>query len=113
MQIASMLLRDDIILDQEAFRQAADEFAQLKIKLAALNEDIERMNELLGEGFNTPAGRKFINLCRKRLQQPIEDQQKVLDHISDTLEEVRGKYAPVFDEYEALNARLTGYTQNN
>lgn len=113
MQLISVLLHDDIILDQEAFGKAADEFAQLKTKLTALNEDIDRMISLLNEGFNTPGGRKFVSLCRSKLQQPIGDQQKVLDHIAQTLEEVRRKYAPVFDEYERLNGKLNQYAQNN
>lgn len=112
MNIISMVLRDDIILDEEAFAQASEDFAQLVLRLEKLNDDIERMLTLLQEGFDTPAGRKFVSVCRSSLEKPINDQGEVLRHVSQTLTEVRKSYSWVFKEYGELNDRLAQYKRD-
>lgn len=106
----SALFNEDIVLDEEAFQRAAEEFAALSEQLQQLDNEIEEMLQTLQKGFDTPAGRKFVQSCRTNLQRPMEDQKNVLIHISQTLADVREKYKVVFEEYSALNSAVNSYT---
>jgi len=112
LSLISALFSDDIILDEEAFKKASDDFSALSIRLQKLDEEIEDMLLDLQKGFDTPAGRKFVNACRNNLRQPMNDQKVVLEHISQTLLEVREMYAKVFSEYESLNAAIKAYNHD-
>lgn len=105
----SALFNDDIVLDEEAFQKASDDFAALSTRLQNLDKEIEEMLTTLQKGFDTPAGRKFVDSCRKNLRQPMDDQRIVLEHISETLLEVRQMYAAVFSEYDAINTAIRSY----
>ena len=105
----SIIFSDDIILDEEAFQKASSDFEDLSTRLQNLNSEIEEMLTNLQKGFNTPAGRKFINSCRDNLRQPMSDQKVVLAHISETLAQIRQLYAPVFTEYDTLNRAIESY----
>ena len=96
------LFNKDIVLDEAAFEQAAKDFDALGIRLQNLRNDIEEMMDILKEGFNTPAGVKFINACEKNLYTPMDAQKLVLEHIATTLKDSRTAYASVFREYESL-----------
>lgn len=96
----------DIVLDEEAFSQAIKDFSELSNQLDDLRSDLENMITTLKEGFDTPAGRKFISSCEKNLFEPLSEQKLVLDHISETLSESRQAYESVFREYEALQAEI-------
>lgn len=100
------MFEKEIILDQEAFSTAAKEFEELSVKLKDLRGEVMEMMTLLEKGFDTPAGRQFIQSCKKNLYDPLNDQKLVLAHISDTLTDVRKKYDPVFTEYEALVSEI-------
>ena len=97
---------EDIILDEEAFDEAILEFAELKRKLQVLRTQIQEMLDILKAGFDTPAGRKFLASCEKNLNQPLEAQAIVLEHIHNTLQESKKAYSTVFREYEALQAAI-------
>ncbi len=112
MGVISALFNDDIILDEAAFQNAAQRLEELSIRLQNLDNDIEDMLTTLQKGFDTAAGRKFVESCRQNLNQPMKDQKLVLDHISQTLAEVRAKYAVVFSEYQALNAAVKAYSHD-
>ena len=106
----SALFNEDIVLDEEAFMKAAGELTVLSEQLAKLDEEIEEMLQTLQKGFDTPAGRKFVQSCRTNLRQPMEDQKNVLIHISQTLEDVIQKYSIVFEEYKVLNSAIKSYS---
>ena len=108
MSFASVVFGQDIVLDEEAFQQAIQDFNGLNKQLQQLRNDIEEMLDDLKTGFDTPAGRQFIASCRDNLLKPLDDQKLVLDHISETLEQSERAYRPVFDEYEALNNAIKG-----
>ncbi len=112
MGLISALFSEDIILDEEAFKKASDDFAALSIRLHNLDEEIEDMLLTLQKGFDTPAGKKFVEACRNNLRQPMNDQKLVLEHISQTLAEVRVMYSKVFREYESLNAAIKAYNHD-
>lgn len=95
-------LRNDIVLDEEAFNIAISEFEALSLKIQNLNNDVGQMLEILKKGFDTPAGVKFINACESNLKKPLEGQKRVIQHISDTLKEAKSSYNSVFNEYEDL-----------
>lgn len=100
---------NDIVLDDAAFDKAITDFADLAVQLQNLRGDIESLLEVLKSGFDTPAGRKFINSCENNLLQPLDRQKLVIDHISSTLTEVKGSYSTVFTEYGNLNAAIQSY----
>lgn len=86
-------LSKDIVLDEAAFDKAINDFTDLAEELKGLRTDIEELLGVLKEGFDTPAGRKFINSCEKNLLEPLERQKLVIEHISSTLTDVKGSYS--------------------
>lgn len=104
MNAVDVVFGKDIVLDEAAFQTAIEEFAALSDQLQQLRNEVEDMLNALKAGFDTPAGRKFINSCEQNLYKPLDDQKLVLDHISTTLLESKQKYDSVFREYEALQA---------
>lgn len=92
-----------IVLNSEKFENAAEQFAVLSDEMSKFRRDISLLLEELEKGFDTPAGHRFINTCRKSLLQPIDDQAGVIRHVSDNLKTARSKYESVFTEFEALN----------
>ena len=101
-----MVFGEDIVLDEAAFHTAISDFADLSVQLQQLRTDIEDMLNILKTGFDTPAGRKFLNSCEKNLFEPLDAQKLVLDHISTTLSESKQAYESVFREYEALQSAI-------
>lgn len=101
-----MRLSEDIVLDEEAFSEAVSEFEALGKQLSDLRADIEDMLNILKEGFNTPAGVKFINSCETNLFKPLDDQALVIEHIAETLGASRTAYQTVFREYEELQKTI-------
>lgn len=99
----------DIVLDESAFDKAINDFADLAVQLQGLRTDIEELLGVLKGGFDTPAGRKFINSCESNLLDPLDRQKLVIEHISSTLTEVKGSYSTVFTEYGNLNAAIQSY----
>ena len=104
-----MVNTNDIILDEAAFDKAIADFADLAVQLQSLREDVESLLGTLKSGFDTPAGRKFINSCESNLLEPLDRQKLVIDHISSTLTEVKGSYSTVFTEYANLNSEIQSY----
>ena len=95
-----------MVLDEAAFETAAKDFEALGDRIAALNTRIEEILATLKTGFDTPAGAKFIQSCENNLRQPMNDQKIVIQHISETLKEVKGMYQSVFEEYSDLNRTI-------
>ena len=106
MSIVDVVFGEDIVLDEAAFNTAISDFDALANQLQQLRMDIEDMLNILKEGFDTPAGAKFMNSCEKNLFQPLDAQKLVLDHISTSLRESKKAYESVFREYEALQAAI-------
>lgn len=105
------VFRYDIVLDQEAFNKAISDFSTLSTRLEKLRADIEDILETLETGFDTPAGRKFINSCKSNLIKPMNDQKLVIDHIFEALTESQKAYESVFSEYQDLNSTIKSYVQ--
>jgi uncharacterized protein YukE len=95
-------LTKSIVLDEEAFTKASNDFDDLSQKINSLRKDIESMLDDLQRGFDTPAGRKFMDSCRNNLLKPMEEQKIVVDHISETLRKCTDAYRSVFEEYRDL-----------
>lgn len=95
-------IEEDVVLDESAFAKAAEDFENLSNQLESLSRDVEEMLSCLKEGFDTPAGVKFINSCEKALIRPLEEQRLVLAHIKDTLYGSKKMYQTIFNEYEVL-----------
>ena len=106
MSFVETIFNQDIILDEDAFNAAVEDFADLSNQVEGLRANVVEMLDTLKEGFNTPAGVKFINSCEKNLLKPLDDQKLVLDHVSSTLQESRRKYSSVFQEYASLQTSI-------
>lgn len=65
MSVLDVVFGEDIVLDEAAFNTAISDFAALGTQLQQLRTDIEDMLKDLAAGFNTPAGTKFIQSCKK------------------------------------------------
>lgn len=100
------MFNKDILLNDEAFDKAVEDFKALSVSLQELRGKVESMMKTLETGFNTPAGRKFIRSCQDNLFQPLDDQKLVLEHICESLESVKDTYAPVFTEYDELTKSI-------
>lgn len=99
----------DIVLDEAAFEKASSEFETLADELQRLRNDIGELIDSLKSGFDTPAGRKFMKSCEDNLLRPLDRQKIVIEHVSSTLNDVKGKYSSVFSEYESLNTTIRSY----
>lgn len=93
----------NILLDDEKFESAVNQFSALSEDMKKLRNDISKLLKELENGFDTPAGRKFVRSCRKGLLKPMDDQAAVIKHVSDNLNMARNRYESVFTEYRALN----------
>lgn len=96
----------DIVLDDQAFTKAIEDFEALGRRLQTLRTDVEEMLNILKAGFRTPAGVKFITSCEANIFEPLDDQAKVIQHIKDTLQESKQSYDSVFREYESLQTKI-------
>lgn len=96
------LFGTDIVIDEEAFQTAVNDMKSLEQKLQNLRNETEDMINTLKTGWDTPAGRKFVQSCESNLYKPLDDQKLVLQHISETLADSKKAYESVFTEYEAL-----------
>ena len=106
MSVVDVVFGEDMVLDEEAFEKAARQFADLSVQLQQLRTGLEDMLLQLKQGFDTPAGRKFVVSCEKNLFKPLDDQKLVLDHISAALLDSKQAYGAVFREYEELHAAI-------
>lgn len=91
-----------MVIEEEAFNTAANEFDELSGKIDSLIKDINEMLNDLKTGFDTPAGHKFINSCESTLLEPLDQQKIVITHISENLKTARTMYQSVFDEYREV-----------
>lgn len=98
------MLIKDIYLDEAAFQAAADEYAELTEDMKNLRQRISKLLDGLREGFDTPAGKVFFESCGSNLLQPLDDQLRVLQHVSDNLRNSKQKYQSVFEEYKLLKS---------
>ncbi len=92
----------NIIIDEEVFQKAANDFEELSTYVTDLRKEVLDMLNDLKTGFNTPAGRKFYNSCANRLINPLNQQVIVLKHISENLLTAKNMYQSVFDEYREI-----------
>ncbi len=98
--------KERILLDESAFSKAIQDFVSLKSDISALKADVEAALTALHNGFDTPAGEVFMNSCRNNLLEPIDREEKVITHISETLQQAKDKYTSVFTDYEHLTQTI-------
>ena len=106
MNSVEALFAKDITLYQEAFKQAAENFSTLSSQMAQLEADIAKLLGDLASGFDTPAGRKFMQSCEDNLLKQLRDQADVIQHVSNNLSTARTQYETVFTEFKALNRSI-------
>ena len=96
------MLIKDMYLNEDACQAAADDYVKLTEDMRNLRQRINALLDGLREGFDTPAGKAFFESCGMNLLQPLDDQLRVLQHVSDNLRDSKQKYQSVFDEYKSL-----------
>ncbi len=101
-------LEQDIFLDDTALTTAFDSMKDLSVRTQALKEKMEQMYEDLVTALQTPCGEAFKTTAKEVLIKPIDDLKLIVDHISETLELIKGVgyYRDVFDKYEELNQNI-------
>lgn len=97
---------NDILLNKEAFINASKQLEQLSKDIGNLEKDVKNGLENLQQGFQTPAGDKFIKSCESHLLEPLRDQSLVINHVSQNLSTAKNKYETVFKEYQQLNNNI-------
>lgn len=104
--MANYLFSKDIVLDQEAFEAAIASFKGLSADLQSLQEDISAQLDILTEGYNTNAGRKFVTTCRETILKILKEQTDIVNHVSENLQSAKNEYDQVFAAYNAMNNKL-------
>lgn len=98
-----MELKDDILLDSEAFSNASTRLDNLARDMGKLRSDISGLLEELMKGFDTPAGHKFFTACDNALLKVLDDEVNVINHVSGNLKSAKTSYQSVFEGYQVLN----------
>lgn len=106
MSLAETVFAKDIVLDDEVFRNAANRFSKLATRIDTLQGTVSERLEALRVGFDTPAGHKFFEACGTKLLDPMKDQARVIQYVSDNLNMARTSYQSVFDEFKNLNSTI-------
>lgn len=111
-----------IHLNDQAFHTAANDMMRLKERNQKLREKLENMYKNLTTALDTPAGHALELTGRDVLLEPIDDMNKVIGHMSDTLNIIIGQsssksggskgtyYDKLFDEYNELDRILKNKT---
>lgn len=99
-----MSLEQDIKLNSEAFKTAANEMSDLKTRAETLKTTLEQMYEDLTTALDTPAGKEIELEAKDVLIKPIDNLILVIGQMSETLNDIIGTpyYQGVFDGYEQL-----------
>lgn len=103
-----MLIFHDILLDDTAFQTASNDMKNLKIRTETLKTKLKQMYKDLTTAMDTPAGKAVEFTAESVLISPIDDMLLVIEHISETLNQIigTGYYKDVFIKYENLNSNL-------
>jgi DNA repair ATPase RecN len=100
----------DIVLVEEAFEKASQNLDELAREVRSLHDDILKALGELQTGFDTPAGRKFIESSKNGLLEQLKKQETAVSNYSSKLSAARQKYATVFSDYNELNKTLSSYS---
>lgn len=108
-----------IRLNDQAFINAANDMAALKERNQRLRDKLEQMYKNLTTALDTPAGHALGLTGRNVLVEPIDNMNKVIAHMSKTLNIIIGQsgsngkyYDKLFDEYEELDRILKNKSTN-
>lgn len=86
--------------------EAARKMSVLADRMDILRGTIKDSLEELHKGFQTPAGNKFFQACCSTLLQPLDDQKRVINHVSENLRTAQRSYQSVFWEFRELNDQI-------
>jgi len=100
--VSNVAFGKTVVLDSVRFEEASRKLEALSEEMASLKERIQTLLDELKAGFATPAGDKFFAACGSNLIQPLDDQARVIAHISQNLSTAREMYQSVFKEHQTL-----------
>ena len=100
-------LKKNIVIDEEVFDRNVEKLQELVDDIIKLRDDVNDMLLTLKNGFDTPAGRKFYNLCKDNVIDPLTSQKIVISQIAGNLKAARNGYQRVFEEYRELSAFIS------
>ena len=101
------VLKKSIVIDEEVFDRNAAKLQELVEDIIKLRDDVIDMLDTLRDGFDTPAGRKFMGLCRDQVIEPLTAQKIVISQISDNLKAAKNGYQSVFEEYRQMSGYMS------
>ena len=101
----------DIVLDNENFTNACKRLNELASRINTLENNVSNSLEALKAGFDTPAGRKFFEVCGTKLLDPMKDQARVINHVSENLQNAQDSYRTVFEDFKKLNSSIAKYSK--
>lgn len=113
-----------IHIDDQALKIAASDMLALRTRNKNLKDKLAQMYQDLTSALDTPAGHAVEWTGKDVLLKPLEDMEKVLEHVSDTLNVIIGQdtrqggeprgtyYDKLFDEYEELDRILRTKSTN-
>lgn len=95
-----------ILLDDVKLTEAAKEMTDIASDLTKLKNQIQELLNNMKSGYDTPAGRKFQEVCSEGLLKLFDDQIAVINHVAENLNTAQTQYQSVFEEYRTLNNKL-------
>jgi len=101
-------LSQDILLDDTALSNASTEMKALAERTQLLKDTLSQLYDDLESALQTPAGEALELTAKDVLIKPIDDLKLIIDHISETLETIKGGgyYKDVFDKFTELNQNI-------
>ncbi len=92
----------DLMLDKDAFAQAARELKGKCEELKTLRSNIQASFEQLKKDWDSDAGKQFFDRFENDLLKNLEDYSKVFEHMSGNLSTASQKYEEVFRAADAV-----------
>lgn len=102
----------DMVIDESAFEKASGDLSDLAQRVDRLRNEVEELLNGLRTGFDTPAGKAFLDSCEERLLIPLTEQKEAIAHITAALEASRGSYKKVFSEYQSFTDMVRSFGED-
>lgn len=101
-------MKKDVVLDDNAFTTASVDMMNLVTRTTELRDTLKDLYEEMKKALDTPAGHAINHTATNVLLQPINDLLAVVQHTSDTLNQIigTGYYKDVFVKFEQLNQSI-------
>lgn len=111
-----------IKINEEKMRETASKMADLRVRNQTLRSTLETLFDNMSKALQCETGKEIEFMGKEDLLKPLENMDKVLEHMSDTLHILIGEgnhseypantyYDKVFAEYNDLVLSIKNMTQ--